>query len=55
MMQDIKANVKDISEEDEVRNYLTRMLNKEVFDKRGLIYGMGHAVYSDFRSKGTSI
>ena len=46
MMQDIKANVKDVSDEDEVRKYLTRMLNKEVFDKRGLIYGMGHAVYS---------
>ena len=31
---------------DEVRKYLTRILNKEAFDKRGLIYGMGHAVYS---------
>ncbi|WP_428911491.1 citrate/2-methylcitrate synthase [Niallia sp. Krafla_26] len=46
MMKDIKENVKDIHDEDEVKNYLTRMLNKEVFDKRGLIYGMGHAVYS---------
>lgn len=46
MMRDIKAHVKDIKDEDEVRDYLTRMLNKEVFDQRGLIYGMGHAVYS---------
>lgn len=46
MMQDIREHVKDINDEAELRAYLTRMLNKEVFDKKGLIYGMGHAIYS---------
>ena len=45
-MQDIRANVKDWSDRDEVKAYLARMLDGEVFDKKGLIYGMGHAVYS---------
>ena len=38
--------MKDVNDEDKVKDYLARMLNKEVFDKSGLIYGMGHAVYS---------
>lgn len=46
MIADIKKNVDDITDENEVKEYLRRMLNKEVFDKKGLIYGMGHAVYS---------
>ncbi len=46
MMNDIRANVKDWEDRDEVKAYLGRMLNGEVFDKKGLIYGMGHAVYS---------
>ncbi|HHU31680.1 MAG TPA: citrate/2-methylcitrate synthase [Clostridia bacterium] len=46
MIQDIKSNVKDIKDEEEVRNYLFKILNKEAFDRSGLIYGMGHAVYS---------
>ena len=46
MMQDIRTNVKDWSDEDEVRAYLAKMLDGEVFDHKGLIYGMGHAVYS---------
>lgn len=46
MMANIKKNVKDLNDEDMVKDYLARMLDKEVFDKRGLIYGMGHAVYS---------
>ncbi len=46
MMQDIKEHVADTGNEEELRSYLKRMLNKEVFDKKGLIYGMGHAVYS---------
>ena len=46
MMQDLKANVKDTTDEDEVRAYLKKLVRKEAFDKRGLIYGMGHAVYS---------
>lgn len=46
MMANIKKNVKDVNDEEKVKDYLARMLNKEVFDKSGLIYGMGHAVYS---------
>lgn len=46
MINDIKANIKDPRDENEVRNYLLKILNKEAFDRRGLIYGMGHAVYS---------
>ena len=46
MFQDLKKNVKDISDEEEVREYLKKLLHKEAFDKRGLIYGMGHAIYS---------
>ncbi len=46
MMQDIKNNVRDLKDEDEVKNYLGRIVDKDAFDKKGLIYGMGHAVYS---------
>lgn len=46
MMRDIEANVSSWEDEDEVRAYLQKILNKEAFDKKGLIYGMGHAVYS---------
>ena len=46
MMDDIQKNVSDVNDEDEIRNYLEKLLNKEAFDKKGLIYGMGHAVYS---------
>lgn len=53
MFADLKENVKDWSDEDEIRAYLLKLLNKEAFDHAGLIYGMGHAVYSisDPRSK----
>jgi citrate synthase len=46
MFEDIKANVADWSDEEEVGAYLSKILNKEAFDKTGLIYGIGHAVYS---------
>ncbi len=46
MMRDIEKHVSDWTNEDEVRDYLRKILNKEAFDKKGLIYGMGHAVYS---------
>lgn len=46
MFNDIKSNVKNIKDENEVKEYLRKILNKEAFDKKGLIYGMGHAVYS---------
>lgn len=46
MFQDMKATLKDWTDEEEVSNYLTALLHKEAFDHAGLIYGMGHAVYS---------
>lgn len=46
MMEDLRRNVDDTTDEDQVRQYLYRLLNKEAFDRAGLIYGMGHAVYS---------
>ncbi|MFR1831722.1 MAG: citrate/2-methylcitrate synthase [Lachnospiraceae bacterium] len=46
MMADIKEHVKDTSDPEEVQAYLEKILHKEAFDKKGLIYGMGHAVYS---------
>jgi citrate synthase len=53
MMQDLAANVKNWRNEMEIAAYLTRILQKEAFDKTGLIYGIGHAVYtlSDPRTK----
>lgn len=46
MIADMKEHVKDWTDEDEVRNYLEALLDKKAFDQKGLIYGMGHAVYS---------
>ena len=46
MFDDMKQNIKDWSDEAEISDYLTRLLKKDAFDKSGLIYGMGHAVYS---------
>ncbi|MGN0292689.1 MAG: citrate/2-methylcitrate synthase [Lachnospiraceae bacterium] len=46
MMEDIKANVNDYSDEEEIKEYLRKIVRKEAFDHSGLIYGMGHAVYS---------
>lgn len=46
MIRNIKQNVKDITNETELEAYLTKILDGEAFDKSGLIYGMGHAVYS---------
>ncbi len=46
MFEDMKANLKDWTDEEEVSRYLRALLNKEAFDHAGLIYGMGHAVYS---------
>ena len=45
MFDDMKANIKSRSDGD-VKDYLCKLLDKEAFDKSGLIYGMGHAVYS---------
>lgn len=46
MMREIKANIKDWTDEEEIAAYLLKILNKEAYDKSGLIYGIGHAVYS---------
>lgn len=46
MMEDIKQHVSDFSDKDEIKNYLSKIVDGEAFDHKGLIYGMGHAVYS---------
>jgi citrate synthase len=46
MFEDMKQVVSDWTDEDEVSAYLKQLLNKEAFDKAGLIYGVGHAIYS---------
>ena len=46
MFEDLRKNVADTTDEDAVRAYLLRLLRREAFDQKGLIYGMGHAVYS---------
>lgn len=46
MFEDMKQNVRDWADEDEVCAYLKALLEKRAFDGKGLIYGMGHAVYS---------
>ena len=46
MMEDIRAHVGDYGDKDEVAAYLSKIIDREAFDRKGLIYGMGHAVYS---------
>ncbi|MDO4474870.1 MAG: citrate/2-methylcitrate synthase [Eubacteriales bacterium] len=46
MMEDIREHVHDFDDKDEIEAYLSKILNKEAFDGKGLIYGMGHAIYS---------
>ena len=46
MMKDIEKNVKDWNDLDEIENYLKKILEKKAGDRSGLIYGMGHAVYT---------
>ena len=46
MMKEIKKNVKDWKDDEEIAAYLERIVNKDAYDKSGLIYGIGHAVYS---------
>jgi citrate synthase len=46
MIEDIKNNISDITDEGQVADYLTKIMNKEAGDGSGLIYGMGHAVYT---------
>lgn len=46
MFHHLQENIKDWTNVDEIDTYFTRMLNKEAYDKSGLIYGIGHAVYT---------
>ena len=46
MFDDLKQKVTDWTDEEQIEQYLCRLLHREAFDKAGLIYGMGHAVYS---------
>ncbi|MGN0518697.1 MAG: citrate/2-methylcitrate synthase [Acutalibacteraceae bacterium] len=46
MFADIKSHINDYNDEDAIAAYLTKIIRKEAFDKTGLIYGVGHAVYS---------
>ena len=46
MFDDMKQNIKNWKDEEEVSEYLRKLLHKEAFDKAGLIYGVGHAIYS---------
>jgi len=46
MFDDMKSNLKDWDNEKEIEEYLVKLLKKEAFDRSGLIYGIGHAVYS---------
>ncbi|MGN0469915.1 MAG: citrate/2-methylcitrate synthase [Acutalibacteraceae bacterium] len=46
MMSDIRSHISDYNDKDAISAYLTKIVDKEAFDRKGLIYGMGHAVYS---------
>ena len=46
MMDDIRKHVSDISDRDEIRAYVSKILSGEAFDRQGLVYGLGHAIYS---------
>lgn len=46
MFNDLKANVTDWTSEEQIRNYIQKLINKEAFDHSGLVYGVGHAVYT---------
>ena len=46
MFQDLQEHVTDYADEEMVTDYLKKLLHKKAFDKRGLIYGIGHAIYS---------
>lgn len=46
MFDNIKENVRDWNDDEEIKRYVAKILNKEAFDKSGLVYGIGHAVYS---------
>lgn len=47
MFRDLREHVTDLKDEKQIKEYLLKILNKETFDRAGLIYGMGHAVYTE--------
>ena len=46
MMEDIRLHVPDCSDKEALEDYLAKIINRDAFDRKGLLYGMGHAVYS---------
>lgn len=46
MFEDLKQNITDWNDDEQIEGYLKKLLDKQAFDRKGLIYGMGHAVYS---------
>lgn len=46
MIEDFKQNLSDINDEEQIRNHIAKILRKESYDKSGLVYGMGHAIYT---------
>lgn len=46
MFEDMKQNIRNLNDDEEIEHYLVKLISKEAFDRQGLIYGMGHAVYS---------
>ena len=46
MVEDIFAHVRDVTDEDEVKEYLRKIVRRQANDNSGLIYGMGHAIYT---------
>lgn len=53
MMEFLKKEIADPTDDEEIYHYLKKILNKEVFDQQGLIYGMGHAIYGDSDPRAT--
>ncbi|MGN0578857.1 MAG: citrate/2-methylcitrate synthase, partial [Ruminiclostridium sp.] len=47
MLEDIKTHVLNWKDEDAIRDYISKIVDKEAFDKTGLVYGIGHAVYTE--------
>ncbi len=46
MIEDFKANITDINDEKQIREHIIKLLNKQAYDRSGLVYGIGHAVYT---------
>ena len=53
MFKELEKNISDWSDDEEIRQYLNKILHKEAFDRTGVIYGMGHAVLFNIGSEST--